>query len=296
MHVVVESPAKAMTVRTLLGAGYEVFATRGHVRDLPAKNGSVDPTRGFAMVYATSRRAASTLRSIVAALREAEALVLATDPDREAIAWQVLTWPEDNDALGGKPVRRVVFHEVTTEAVRAAMERSRAIDMGLVRAQQARRALDYLEGFHLSPVLWRQVRGGRSAGRVQSVALKLVCAREEEIEDFVPREYWTVEADVMAERGGRFTATLSGLDGGALERDIVRRNPVPSALSTPITRPISAASWCSWETRSERHRRCTRLGEWCAPEWARRRPFRRLPTQEMFVPPMEEGAMRGRSP
>ena len=157
---------------------------------------------------------------IAAALGEAEALVLATNPDREgeAIAWQVLTWLEEKDALGARPVRRVVFHEVTRDAVRAAMERPRELDMDLVRAQQARRALDYLVGFHLSPVLWRKVRGGRSAGRVQSVTLRLVCAREAEIEGFVPREYWAVEADVMAERGGSFTARLGALDGEALDR------------------------------------------------------------------------------
>ena len=270
MHVVVvESPAKAKTVLGLLGSGHTVIATRGHVRDLPAKNGSVDPARGFALVYATSRRAASTLRSIAAALREADALVLATDPDREgeAIAWQVLTWLEEKNALKGKPVRRVVFHEVTAEAVHAAMDRSREIDMDLVRAQQARRALDYLVGFHLSPVLWRKVRGGRSAGRVQSVALKLVCTREAEIEDFVPQEYWTVEARVMAERSGSFTAQLSGLDGDALarhaldtgkraeaaaqrvregvfrvatlERDIVRRNPVPPFTTSTLQQEAS---------------------------------------------------------
>ena len=265
MHVVVvESPAKAKTVLGLLGTGHTVIATRGHVKDLPAKDGSVDPARGFALLYATNRRATRTLRSIAAALREADALVLATDPDREgeAIAWQVLTWLEEHDALRGKPVRRVVFHEVTADAVRAAMDGSREIDMDLVHAQQARRALDYLVGFHLSPVLWRKVRGGRSAGRVQSVALRLVCAREEEIEDFVPQEYWTVEADVMAERGGSFTAQLSGLDGEALGRHalgtgksaeaaarrvhegvfrvatlepgIVRRNPVPPFTTSTL--------------------------------------------------------------
>ena len=221
MHVVVvESPAKAKTLRRLLGTGHTVIATGGKVRDLPAKDGSVDPASGFALVYATRRGAVRSLRSIAAALEEADTLVLATDPDREgeAIAWQVWSWLEDNGTLGDTPVHRVAFHEVTRDAVRAAMERPRALDMDLVRAQQARRALDYLVGFHLSPVLWRKVRGGRSAGRVQSVALRLVCAREAEIEDFVPLEYWTVEADVMAEGGGSFTARLGGLDGEALHR------------------------------------------------------------------------------
>ena len=266
--VVVESPAKAKTVRGHLGAGYEVFATRGHVRDLPAKDGSVDPARDFALVYATKRSATPTLGSIAAALKEADGLVLATDPDREgeAIAWQVLTWLEEKGAARGKPVRRVVFHEVTAEAVRAAMERPRDLDMDLVRAQQARRALDYLVGFHLSALLWRKVRGGRSAGRVQSVALRLVCAREAQIEAFEPEEYWTVDADVMADTGGRFTARLSGLDGeelgrhslgadaaaeaaeriragafrvASLVRDELRRDPVPPFTTAALQQEAS---------------------------------------------------------
>ena len=172
------------------------------------------------MVYTTKRGAGRALGAIAAALRDADALVLATDPDREgeAIAWQVLTWLRDRGALEGKPVRRVAFHEITPDAVCEAMARPREIDMDLVRAQQARRVLDYLVGFNLSAVLWRKLRGGRSAGRVQSVSLRLVCAREAEIEAFEPRAYWTVDADVMAEGGGAFTARLSKLDGEALDR------------------------------------------------------------------------------
>ena len=221
MHViVVESPAKAKTLRGYLGAGHEVVATRGHVKDLPAKEGSVDPARDFAMRYATRRGAARPLGAIAAALRDAEGLVLATDPDREgeAIAWQVVSWLSDKGALEGKTVRRVVFHEITPEAMREAMRRPRDIDMALVRAQAARRALDYLVGFHLSSLLWRKLRGARSAGRVQSVALRLVCEREAEIEAFEPRAYWTIDAGVMAERGGHFTARLARLDGEALGR------------------------------------------------------------------------------
>ena len=203
--VVVESPAKARTVGAYLGRGYRVLACYGLVSDLPAKPGSVRPDDGFAMVYETAgRRAARALGIIRAALVEAEGLVLATDPDREgeAIAWQVLSWLRERDALVDRPVRRVAFHEITREAVREAMARPRGIDMDLVRAQQARRALDYLVGFGLSPVLWRKVPGCRSAGRVQSVALRLVCEREAEIEAFAPRAYWTVEADVAAGSGG----------------------------------------------------------------------------------------------
>ena len=220
MHVVVvESPAKAKTIRKHLGGGYRVFATRGHVSDLAAKDGSVDPAQDFAMTYVANPRAVPALRAVAAALRDADSLVLATDPDREgeAIAWQVLAWLRERGALGDRPVRRVVFYEVTAEAVRAAMANPREIDMDLVRAQQARRALDYLVGFNLSAVLWRKLPGSRSAGRVQSVALRLICEREAEIEAFVPQEYWTVDASVMAERGS-FTARLVRLDGTALDR------------------------------------------------------------------------------
>ena len=225
MHVVVvESPAKVRTLRGYLGTGHTVIATRGHVQDLAAKDGSVDPARGFAMVYATKRGAARALGAIAAALADADALVLATDPDREgeAIAWQVLEWLRERGALEGKTVRRVVFHEITPEAVREAMAHPREMDLDLVRAQQARRALDYLVGFHLSALLWRKVRGGRSAGRVQSVALRLLCAREAEIEAFEPEAYWTVDAAAMAERGGGFTARLVRFDGEALDRGRLR--------------------------------------------------------------------------
>ena len=224
MHVVVvESPAKAKTLRGCLGAGHEVIATRGHVQDLAAKDGSVDPACDFVMVYAARRGAARVMRKIAVALADAEALVLATDPDREgeAIAWQVLGWLRERGALEGKAVRRVVFHEITPDAVRGAMAHPRALDLDLVRAQQARRALDYLAGSHLSALLRRNVRGGRPAGRVQSVALRLLCAREAEIETFEPEEYWTVEAAAMAERGA-FTARLARLDGEALDRGRVR--------------------------------------------------------------------------
>ena len=173
--VVVESPAKARTIGAWLGSSYRVMATRGHVRDLPARAGSVDPGDGFSMVYETGKRAARTLGAIAKALARADILVLATDPDREgeAIAWQVLSWLAERNAVGERPVLRVVFHEVTPTAVRRALIRPRAIDMDLVRAWQARRALDYLVGYGLSPVLWRKLPGCRSAGRVQSVALRL---------------------------------------------------------------------------------------------------------------------------
>ena len=215
--VVVESPAKAKTLARYLGEDYRVLATYGHVSDLPAKDGAVDPARDFAMVYAPAQRAARAMRAIAAALKVADALVLATDPDREgeAIAWQILDWLHGKDAIGERPVSRVAFQEISPDAVRDAMARPREIDMDLVRAQQARRALDYLVGFRLSRVLWRKLPGSRSAGRVQSVALRLICEREAEIEAFEPEEYWTVDAAVMAEDGS-LTARLNRLDGAEL--------------------------------------------------------------------------------
>ncbi len=213
--VVVESPAKAKTIGAWLGPPYRVMATRGHVRDLPARAGSVDPGDGFSMVYETGKAAARTLGAIARALENAEGLILATDPDREgeAIAWQVLDWLTERDAIGGRRVERATFHEVTEEAVRAALDNPRGIDMDLVRAWQARRALDYLVGYSLSPVLWRKLPGCRSAGRVQSVALRLICEREAGIEAFVPRQYWTVEAEAAGKDGIGFAATLVRLDG-----------------------------------------------------------------------------------
>ena len=219
--VVVESPAKARTIGRYLGPDYRAIATRGHVCDLAAKPGSVKPDEGFAMVTETGRGAARTLGAVARALAGAETLVLATDPDREgeAIAWQVLTWLAERDAIGEKPVHRVAFREVTPAAVRTALARPRELDMDLVRAWQARRVLDYLVGYGLSPILWRKLPGCRSAGRVQSVALRLLCEREEEIAAFVPRRRWTVEAEMAAPDGTAFPATLAGPGGDAAGAD-----------------------------------------------------------------------------
>ena len=219
--VVVESPAKARTIGRYLGPDYRAIATRGHVCDLPAKPGSVKPDEGFAMVTETGRGAARTLGAVARALAGAETLVLATDPDREgeAIAWQVLTWLAERDAIGEKPVHRVAFREVTPAAVRTALARPRELDMDLVRAWQARRVLDYLVGYGLSPILWRKLPGCRSAGRVQSVALRLLCEREEEIAAFVPRRRWSVEAEMAAPDGTAFPATLAGPGGDAAGLD-----------------------------------------------------------------------------
>ena len=218
--VVVESPAKAKTINRYLGAGWQVLASYGHVRDLAEKEGSVDPDGGFAMTWQVDARAKKRIDDIASAARKADSLILATDPDREgeAISWHVLEVLRQKQGLKNLDVRRVVFHEITRDAVRQAMEKPRAIDRHLVDAYLARRALDYLVGFHLSPVLWRKLPGARSAGRVQSVALRLVCEREDEIERFRKQEYWTVEADFLTPRRDRLSARLTHLDGRRLDR------------------------------------------------------------------------------
>jgi DNA topoisomerase-1 len=198
--VVVESPAKAKTINRYLGPGYNVLASYGHVRDLPSKDGSVKPDDDFAMSWEVDAKSAKRLSDIAAALKGADRLILATDPDREgeAISWHVLEDLKRRKAVKGAAVERVVFNAITKSAITEAMKHPRDIDMELVDAYLARRALDYLVGFTLSPVLWRKLPGSRSAGRVQSVALRLIVDREIEIEKFRTQEYWTVEADVSA--------------------------------------------------------------------------------------------------
>ena len=222
MHLaVVESPAKARTIRPWLGREYNVRACYGHVLELPAKTGAVDPDDDFAMAWAEAgKRAARALQAIAAALERADGLILATEPDREgeAIAWEVLTWLSERDAIGEMPVHRVVFHEVTQDAVREAMTRPRAMDMDLVNAERARQVLDHLAGYGLSRVLWRQLKGRGSPGRLQSVALRLICARESEIEASAPLDRWTVDAALAGRAGSRFAARLSRLDGVRLDR------------------------------------------------------------------------------
>ncbi|QPF82237.1 type I DNA topoisomerase [Bradyrhizobium genosp. L] len=218
--VIVESPAKAKTINKYLGSSYEVLASFGHVRDLPAKNGSVDPDANFQMIWEVDAKAAGRLNDIAKALKGADRLILATDPDREgeAISWHVLEVMKEKRALKDQKVERVVFNAITKQAVTDAMKAPRQIDGALVDAYMARRALDYLVGFTLSPVLWRKLPGARSAGRVQSVALRLVCDRELEIEKFVPREYWSLVATLLTPRGEAFEARLVGADGKKIQR------------------------------------------------------------------------------
>jgi DNA topoisomerase-1 len=218
--VVVESPAKAKTINRYLGSGYEVLASFGHVRDLPAKDGSVDPEHNFRMIWEVDDKSQKRLNDIARALKGASKLILATDPDREgeAISWHVLEALKEKQALKKQAVERVVFNAITKQAVLDAMKHPRKIDGALVDAYLARRALDYLVGFTLSPVLWRKLPGARSAGRVQSVALRLVCDRELEIEKFVPREYWSLLATLATPRGEEFEARLVGADGQKIQR------------------------------------------------------------------------------
>lgn len=218
--VIVESPAKAKTINKYLGPDFEVIASFGHVRDLVNKTGSVLPDSDFAMKWESDERAERALKDITRAVKKTKNLFLATDPDREgeAISWHVREILQEKGLVTGIPVRRVTFNEITKKAVQEAFRHARDLDGCLIDAYLARRALDYLFGFTLSPVLWRKLPGARSAGRVQSVALRLVCERETEIEKFVPQEYWSVEAKLTTSEGAPFTARLSQLDGKKLDK------------------------------------------------------------------------------
>jgi DNA topoisomerase-1 len=218
--VIVESPAKAKTINKYLGSGYEVVASFGHIRDLPAKDGSVDPDGDFAMTWEVDGKASKRVSEIAAAVKQADGLILATDPDREgeAISWHIVETLRQKKALKDTPISRVTFNAITKDAVKEAMAKPREIDQALVDAYLARRALDYLVGFRLSPVLWRKLPGARSAGRVQSVALRLVCDREREIDTFVAREYWSLVALLSTAAGQPFEARLVGADGKKINR------------------------------------------------------------------------------
>lgn len=262
--VIVESPAKAKTINKYLGTNYQVIASFGHIRDLPAKNGSVRPDEDFAMDWAIEPKDEKHIRAIATLVAKADTVYLATDPDREgeAIAWHVMQELTRRGKLKNKVVKRVVFNEITKSAVTNAMKNPRLIDMPLVDAYLARRALDYLVGFTISPVLWRKLPGSRSAGRVQSVALRLVCERENEIEAFKPQEYWQIDADFLTSRKDLFTARLTTLNGkklgkfslpterearqaadligkaafnvGDIERKTVKRSPAPPFTTSTL--------------------------------------------------------------
>ncbi|MAJ92216.1 MAG: type I DNA topoisomerase [Rhodospirillaceae bacterium TMED63] len=231
--VVVESPAKAKTINKYLGSDYKVLASVGHVRDLVSKDGSVQPDDNFRMVWTVDPRAEKNIQAIQDAIQGAEHLYLATDPDREgeAISWHVQEILNEREALEGIDVKRVVFHEVTKNAVIEALANPRELNQELIDAYLARRALDYLVGFSLSPVLWRKLPGSRSAGRVQSVALRLICEREAEIEVFKPQEYWTIGAEYTTTDGKKVPARLTHLNGKKLDRyDIANEDAAKAAV------------------------------------------------------------------
>jgi DNA topoisomerase-1 len=217
--VIVESPAKAKTISKYLGKDFDVLASYGHVRDLVPKEGAVDPNNKFAMKYQVIERNEKHVKAIIKALKKADALYLATDPDREgeAISWHLIELLKERKALDSKDVHRVIFHEITKQAVRDAVDNPRELSGDLVGAQQARRALDYLVGFNLSPLLWKKVQRGLSAGRVQSPALRMIVERELEIEAFKAREYWTIEADV-SKKEQPFTSRLVSYKGEKVEQ------------------------------------------------------------------------------
>jgi DNA topoisomerase I len=238
--VVVESPAKAKTINKYLGPGFKVIASFGHVRDLPPKDGSVRPDSDFDMDWEVDNRAEVRLKEIAQAVKSADKLILATDPDREgeAISWHIAEELRRRKALGDVDVKRVVFNEVTKSAVLDAMKQPRELNQELIEAYLARRALDYLVGFTLSPVLWRKLPGSRSAGRVQSVALRLVCEREAEIEAFKPREYWTIEAVFKTGAGDEFKARLTHLDGRKLDKFDL---PTQEAAEAAVAKIVAGA-------------------------------------------------------
>lgn len=244
--VIVESPAKAKTINKYLGKDFKVLASFGHIRDLPAKDGSVRPDENFAMDYEISSKATKHVKEIADAAKTAEAIYLASDPDREgeAIAWHVVEVLKQKKAIKkDTKVYRVAFNEITKKAVTHAIENPRDVDMNLVNSQQARRALDYLVGFTLSPVLWRKLPGSKSAGRVQSVALRLICEREEEIEAFKSREFWDIKLDLKTILGADFTAKLTQYNGKKLEQfDIITEQAAGDIVSVLKSKNYSVAS------------------------------------------------------
>jgi len=235
--VVVESPAKARTIKKYLGPDYEVLASYGHVRDLRPKEGAVEPDNDFVMHYEPIERNEKHFSALARAMKKADALYLATDPDREgeAIAWHVVELLKDKKLLNGKPVHRIAFHEITKRAVIEAVNTPRELSTSLINAQQARRALDYLVGFNLSPLLWKKIRRGLSAGRVQSPALRMIAEREDEIEAFEAREYWTLEADVSKDEAP-FVAKLAYYDNEKLSQFSITDETRARQVEADLTR------------------------------------------------------------
>jgi DNA topoisomerase I len=254
--VIVESPAKAKTIQKYLGPGYAVLASYGHVRDLPAKKGSVDPDHAFAMTYAPIERNARHVDKISKALKKADALLLATDPDREgeAISWHVQELMRESGLLKDKTVQRIVFNEVTKTAIKKSIENPRDVSMDMVNAQQARRALDYLVGFNLSPLLWKKVRPGLSAGRVQSPALRLIVEREEEIEAFKTQEYWRLQA-LSENKDIGFEARLTHYSDEKLEQFTIKDDKQANAMREDLLQVADGALTVEKVDKKQRKRK-----------------------------------------
>ena len=253
--VVVESPAKAKTIERYLGPGFEVLASYGHVRDLLPKSGAVDPDNGFSMHYQTIEKNAKHVDAIVKAMRKADALYLATDLDREgeAISWHLLELLQERKVLKDKPVHRVVFSEITKRAIQEAVDNPRQISMDLVNAQQARRALDYLVGFNLSPLLWKKIQRGLSAGRVQSPALRMIVEREQEIEEFKRQEYWTIESDLDLQSHA-FMAKLVEYQGEKLKQFSITDGDSAAEVNARLTKLADGALTVTKVQKKQRKR------------------------------------------
>ena len=251
--VVVESPAKAKTINQYLGNDYKVLASYGHVRDLPSKDGSVQTDNDFEMSWQMSEQGSKRMKDITTALKGADKLILATDPDREgeAISWHVCELLKDHRKASTIPVERVVFNEITKSAILKAIDEPRELDIDLVDAYLARRALDHLIGFGISPVLWRKLPGSRSAGRVQSVALRLICQREGEIEAFTAQEYWSVDTIFQTSRDESLTARITNLDGNKLNKMSLK----DEAMAMQAASRIRAADWAVSNIETKRVRR-----------------------------------------
>ena len=218
--VIVESPAKAKTINKYLGGDYKVLASYGHIRDLPSKNGSVNPDDKFKMIWEVDSFSKKYLKEITDAAKKSNKIILATDPDREgeAIAWHVKEYLDEKKLLKDKIVERVVFNEITKKAVTNGIDNPRNIEPNLVDAYMARRALDYLVGFNISPILWTKLPGSKSAGRVQSVALRLLTEREHEIEQFNPEEFWTLNVNFKTLKGSILNSNLVLLNNNKIEK------------------------------------------------------------------------------
>ncbi len=253
--VIVESPAKAKTLKKYLGKDYDILASYGHVRDLVPKKGAVDTDHDFAMKYQIIEKNEKHVDEISAMMKKSDALFLATDPDREgeAISWHLCELLKQRKVLAKKPVYRVAFHEITKAAVQAAIKHPRELSMDLVNAQQARRALDYLVGFNLSPLLWKKIRRGLSAGRVQSPALRMIVEREEEIEKFVTQEYWSIEADLFAKEQ-KFMAKLIEYKNEKLEQFSITNTAQAKTLETDLKAQANGKLKVLKITKSQRKR------------------------------------------